>query len=195
MSHRQSIETFIDHLARKIAVLYPNNCADEEDYIQAGHLKLAEIHDGEYEERDCHAYAIIAIARAMRDTALKAMCAASAPHRIKKLVHTIELLISDRKTEQEICQELRIDAITFSSLRSLIHSESWHSLFCEPTRDSEPFSFINDLLLSCKLTDQERAFLQAQFDNDVDSLGLTRKQRWLQARNLRPKLVKCGYGI
>lgn len=192
---KQSLNMFIVRFARKIASIYPNNCADEEDYIQAGHLKLAEINRDKYHKRDFRAYAVIAIARAMRKTALGAIGAASAPERIKKQVHVVEILLTNGKTEQEICHELKIDTQTLANLKSLITTEPWHLLFNEPTYDSEPFSIIDDLLSSCYLTDEDRQFLRAQFDGNVDSLELTRKQRWLRTKNIRPKLTRSGYGI
>lgn len=195
MSSEQSLDMFITRMARNIAVLYPNNCADEEDYIQTGHLKLAEISNGGYEERDFRAYAIIAIARAMREVALGAMGAAYAPEKIKRLIHKVELLIYDGKTEQEIRNELKIDAKTLSSFKSLITSESWHRLFNEPACEQEQFSVIDDLLSSGCFAEEEKIFLRAHFEDDVNSLGMTRRQRWSLARSLRPKVTRSGYGI
>ena len=195
MSKKQHLNILIARLAQKIAILYPNNCADEEDYIQAGHLKLAEINMDEHEKRDFRAYAIVAIARAMRESALEAISSVSAPRRIKKLIHRIDLLLSMGKTEQEICNELRIDRRTLINLKSLINTKSWHRLFNEPMYDSEPFSVIDDLLSSCYLAEKDKNFIRAKLEDDMDSLELTRKQRWLQAKSLRPKLVWSGYGI
>ena len=129
MGDEQPLDVFISRLARKIAVLYPNNCADEEDYIQAGHLKLAEINSGKYKQRDYRAYAIITIARAMREVALGAMCSASAPGRIKRMVHQMEMLISTGKTEKDICLELKISNRVFVLLRSMIGTKSLHHMF------------------------------------------------------------------
>lgn len=195
MNRKQSLDIFIARLARKIAVLYPNNCADEEDYIQTGHLKLAEIHNTKHEERDFRAYAIIAIARAMRETALGAMGATYAPEKIKRLVHKVELLIAAGKTEQEIRNELKIDARTLACWKSLIKTESWHRLFDEPSHNQEPFSIIDDLLSSFLLTEEEKVFLRAHFFDDVDSLRMTRQQRWSRSKNIRPKMIRSGYGI
>ncbi len=189
-----SLDMFIICLARKIAFLYPNNCADEDDYIQAGYLKLAEINSGRYKKHDWQAYTIFAIARAMRESALEAMCAIYAPERIKRRVHKIELLLAVSKTEKEICEELEIDSKTFDNLKSLIVTESWQRLFDEPTYNAEPFSVFDDILSSCCLTEADKTFLQAQFEDDINSLGLTSKQRWLQMKNLRPKLTRSGYG-
>ncbi len=195
MKGKQSINIFITRLAQKIAILYPNNCADKEDYIQAGHLKLAEIRNGEYEQRDFLAYIIIAIARAMRETALEAIGAISAPKRVKKQIHKIELLLIAGKTEQEICNELKVDRAIVVNLRSFIKTQSWHTLFNEPMYDYEPFSFIDDLLSSCYLSEKDKIFIRAKLEDDMNSLKLTRKQKWLQAKNLRPKLAWSGYGI
>jgi len=195
MKRKQSLNRFIACLAKKIATVYPSNCADEEDYIQVGHLTLAEISRDEHEHRNFRAYAIVAIANTMRNAALDAMCAASAPRRVKKRVHQIEMLLAAGRTEREICKELNITPSTLASLRSLIFTESWHMLFQEPTRESEPFSVIDDLLSSGDLTDEDRAFLQAQFSGTPENLGLSRKQRYSKAMSLRPKLVRSGYGI
>jgi len=192
---QESINRFIVCLARKIAAIYPNNCADEEDYIQAGHLKLAEINGSHYHQRDFRAYVIIAIARAMRETALVSVGAASAPKRVKKQVHRVEILLMHGKTEQEICDELKIDTVTLANLKSLIITESWHLILNEPAYNSEPFSIIDDILSSCYLTDEDRQFIQAKLDDNVDSLDLTRKQRWSKTKSLRPKLTRSGYGI
>ncbi len=191
----QSISKFITKMARKVDILYPNNCADEEDYIQAGHLKLAEIRGNRCKKRDFRAYAIISIARAMRQTALGAMGAASAPDRIKKLVHRIELLLAASKTEQEICHELKIDIKTLASFKSLINTESWHRLFNEPTLDADHFSVVDDILSSCYLTGQDKEFLQAQLDDDIDSIDLNRKQQWSLMKKIRPKLIRSGYEV
>lgn len=190
-----SLDMFIFRLARKIAILYPNNCADEEDYIQAGHLKLAEINYRKYEKRDFQAYAIIAVARAMRETALGAIGATSAPDRVKRLIHKIELLLIEGKTEKDICKELRINAISLTCFKSLIGAESWYQLFDEPTHIQEPFSVIDDMLLSNDLTEKDKEFIFAQFEGEIDSLGMTRKQRWIQTKSLRGKLTRSGYEI
>jgi Trp operon repressor len=195
MKCNQSINQFIAYLARKIATVYPSNCADEEDYIQVGHLTLAEISRDEHEYRNFQAYVIVAIANTMRNAALDAMCAASAPRRVKKQVHKVKMLLAAGNAEREICQELNITPSTFANLRSLIFTESWHMLFQEPTRESEPFSVLDDLLSSGNLTAEDRAFLQAKFSGTSDNLGLSRKQRYSRAKSLRSKLVRSGYGI
>lgn len=194
MNHQQPLDIFIIRLAQKIAALYPNSCANEEDYIQEGHLKLAEIHGNGQKKRNFRAYAIIAIARAMRRIAIKAMYAVSAPYRIKRLIHRIEILLVLGKTENEICQELQITRNIFIELKSLITVESWHRLFNEPTLDLEPFNLLDDLLLSDYLTRDDRIFIQAQFNNTVNNLIPNRKKRWLKVRNLRSKLIQGGYG-
>ncbi|GAG26567.1 unnamed protein product, partial [marine sediment metagenome] len=135
-----------------------------------------------------------AIARAMRRTALGAMCAMSAPERIKRQVHKIEVLLAIGKTEQEICSELKIGPKILMDLKVLINTESWDRLFNEPTYDPESFLIIDDLMSSHYLTEKDKAFIQAQFEGNMDSLGLTRKQRWSQMKSFRPKLVRSGYG-
>lgn len=195
MEDEQSFDSFIYYLAKKIARVYPTNCADAEDYIQAGHLKLAEINTTGYTKRDFVSYAIAAISRAMRETALEAMCAVSAPHRIKKLVHKVEMLLVAGKTEHNICDELQITTKTFEALRSLIKTESWNMLFQEPTRKFEQFSFFDDILSSGLLTEEDRDFLRSQFTGNTDGIVLNRKQRWTKANSIRPKLIRSGYGV
>ncbi|KKN91304.1 hypothetical protein LCGC14_0221720 [marine sediment metagenome] len=194
MKRKLSLDEFIVLLARKIDILYSNNCADEEDYIQAGHLKLAEISGNRRKQRDFRGYAIIAIARAMRKAALDATGAASATGRVKRKAHSTELLLAASKTENEICRELKISAMALADLKSLINTESWHRLFDEPANPTEPFSLMDDLLSSSHLTEEDKTLLQAQFDSDIDSLRLTRRQRWLQFKNIRHKLTRSGYG-
>jgi DNA-directed RNA polymerase specialized sigma subunit len=149
----------------------------------------------EHEKRDFRAYAIVAVARAMRESALEAISSVSAPKRIKKLIHRIDLLLTIGKTEQEICDELKINRQTFINLKSLIHYESWHKLFNEPTCDPESFLVINDLLSSCHLTEKDGIFLLAQLENDLSILELTNKQKWSYKKNLCSKLIRSGYGI
>lgn len=194
MSRNQSLHRLISCLARKIATVYPSNCADEEDYIQIGHMTLAEVSRDEHKHRNFRAYAIVAVANTMRNAALDAMCAASAPRRVKKRVHKVEMLLAAGCTEQEICRELKITRKTLANLRSLISSESWHLLSREPTRDSEPFSVCEDLLSSSNLTEEDRIFIRAQLNGTVDELGLSRKQRYSRAKSLLPKLARSGYG-
>jgi len=195
MRRKQSLNRFIVCLAKRIATIYPSNCADEKDYVQIGHLTLAEINRGEHKHRNFRAYAIVAIANTMRNAALDAMFAASAPRRVKKQVYEIKMLLAAGKTKQEICKKLNITPSTLANLRSLIFTESWHMLFQEPTRESEPFSVLDDLLSSGDLTAEDRAFLKAKFSGTSDNLGLSRKQLYSRVKSLRPKLARSGYGI
>lgn len=193
MQDQSSINDFISRLAKKIAILYPNNCADAEDYIQAGHLKLIEISGNDKEKNNFIAYAIISISRAMRQTALGAMCAASAPDRVKKLVHKIELLFLHGMAEQEIQKELNIDSETLISLQTLSRSYSWYDIFAEVSHEQEPFSIIDDLLSSNYLNEEDRVFIRSQLNDNHDN-DITKKQRWIQAKRIRHKLIRSGYG-
>jgi len=194
MSRHQSLDIFIARLAKRMARVYPSNCADELDYIQTGYLKLAEINNDKFKKRDFLAYAIVTIARAMRETALGAMCIVSAPHRIKMLAYRAKMLLAMGKTDKEVCGELQITGSTLASLRSLITTESFHKLFNEQIYDPEPFSVLDDLLSSDGLTEQDRIFMRTQLNDSVENLELSRKQRWRVAKNIRPKLVRGGYG-
>lgn len=192
---KQSLNRFIVCLARKIAIVYPSNCADEEDYIQVGHLKLAEICQDEHKHNNFQAYAIVAIANTMRNAALDIMCSVSAPRRTKKQVHKIGMFLAAGETEQTICQEMQITHKEFNHLRSLISTESWQMLFQEPTQSYKPFSFLDDLLSSRYLTEEDKVFILAQVNDTVDSLGLSRWERYVRTKSLRPKLVRSSYGI
>lgn len=179
----------------RIVECYPNNCADEDDYIQAGHLKLVEIRKCGKGRRNFESYAITAIARAMRETALEAMCSVSAPRRIKRQVHKLEMLIFAGKTENEICQELRISRKKLINLKSLLTTQSWHMLFEEPTHSAEPFSIMDDILSSSHLDQEDKTFIQAQFDGKTNVPKLSPKKQWLHNKNLRRKLARSSYDI
>lgn len=192
---KQSLSSFIARMARKIAIVYPSNYADEEDYIQEGHLKLAEIRRNGRKHNNFHAYAIVAIANTMRNAALDAMCSVSVPRRTKKQVHKIEMFLAAGKTEQTICQEMRITHEEFNRLRSLINTESWQMLFQEPTHTSEPFSILDDLLSSSDLTGEDKMFILSQINDTIDDLRLSRWERYARAKTLRLKLARSSYGI
>ena len=194
MSSNRSLDIFIERFAARMAEIYRNNCADQDDYIQAGHLKLAEIENGKYERKDNQAYSIVAVSRAMRDAAIEAMFAASAPHIVKIKVHKLETLLGSGKTEREAAEELGISKEEFTILKSLIHPESWNALFSEQSVEFSPFDVLDDLFSSGLLTENDKTFLQAHIDGTVDELGLSRKQQWSKAMSLRPKLLRSGYG-
>lgn len=191
----KSLDEFIARFAKRIAIRYPNSCSDKEDYIQAGQLKLAEINNDDNEKRDFQAYAITVIARAMRESALESMGSICAPKRVKILAHKVELLLASGKKEREICNELKISPITLVILKSLINVKSFDQLFNKPTYSPEPFSVVDDLLLSGYFTEEDRIFLRAQLDGNIGDLGLTRKQRWIRTKGLRSKVIRSGYGI
>lgn len=195
MTNDEQINEFIVNLAKRIARVYQNGYADEEDYIQTGHLKLAEIRRSAHVKRDFFSYAIISIARAMRCAAVDAMCVASAPHKTKTLVHKAAILMSIGSTEQEVCDALNITSDELSDLKLLSHHESWQELFEEPSTCSEQFSFFDDLAEVDSLTDDDIDFLRSQLDGTTDSLGLSRNQVYKKSRSIRPKLARSGYGI
>ncbi|KKN98934.1 hypothetical protein LCGC14_0141790 [marine sediment metagenome] len=194
MERRRTLDVFMERFATKIAYLYPSCCADKDDYIQAGHLKLAEISGGQYEHRDFISYAIAAVARTMRDTAMDAMFAASAPHGTKRLALKIEMLLAMGKTELEICDELQISQKRFMDLQSLIDLSFLDKLLNEPSVELESFNVLNDILSSNQLTEEDRIFIRACIDETVERLGVNRKQQWLKTKSLKPKLIRSGYG-
>lgn len=194
----RSLDKFIINFAKRIFRYYPNSYSNQEDYIQVGHLTLARINNGNNDsnkKRDLIAYTITAIARAMRELALESMGSVSAPQRIKKLAHQVELLLVNSKTEQEICNELRINPTTLIDIKSLINFKSFDQLFDEPTYNPEPFSYVEDLLSSRCLREEDKIFLRAKIEDSMDDLELTRKQRWVQSKRLCHKVIRSGYGI
>jgi len=194
MTDEQSLSTFISRLARKIAIVYPDSYADVYDYIQEGHLKLAELNKNQRKQHDFRGYAIISIARAMRRAAINTMYAASAPYGVKKKARILDVLLAAGRTEKEICQELGLSKNEITILKTLINTESWQELFNEPAQDSNSFLMLQDILSSHYLTEKDKIFIQAQVDDIVDSLGLSRKQQWTKSKNIRAKLERSGYG-
>lgn len=193
MKDELSLDDFIYRLAHKIATLYPNNCADEEDYIQAGHLKLVEINNSDCKKLHFIGYAIVSIARAMRNTALEATGSVSASNRVKKLAHQVEMFLFLGKTEQEIIQELNINNETFAAVKVLFKTYSWYDLFTKPYYEQEPFCAIDDILSSSYLDHEDKVFIKSQF-NGINNPKMTRKQRWTRAKRIRHKLMRSGYG-
>jgi DNA-directed RNA polymerase specialized sigma subunit len=184
MTRDQSLDKFIAKFAERIAILYPSNCADADDYIQAGHLKIAEIKKEKRTTKNFESYAVTSIARAMRRAAVDSMCAVSAPHRVKARVQRVQRLMAMCLTEQEICQELDITRDELVILLSLGEQKSWHRLF----------SFLDDLLSSSLLTDEDKVVIKAQFNCAVDDLGFTRNQLYRKTKSIRSKLIRSGYG-
>jgi DNA-directed RNA polymerase specialized sigma subunit len=194
MTRRDSIHEFIVKFAAKIEQLYPNSYSDVGDYIQEGHLKLAQIRGCERNKRDFFSYAITCVARAMRKSAIASTCAASAPHRIKWMAHKIDSLLSSGSTEQEVCKKLRITIEKFVEIKKLSCHESWNMLFEEPAESADSFSFFDDILESQQLTDEDVVILRAQLENAIDDLGLDRNQLYRKMLAIRPKLIRSGYG-
>ncbi len=195
MTRDRSLDKFIVKFAKIIETLYPSNCADADDYIQAGHLKIAEIKNENRITKNFESYAVTSIARAMRRTAVDSMCAVSAPHTVKARVQRVQRFMAMCLTESEICNELDITIDELVILLSLGKQESWHRLFKQPTQSSETFSFLDDLLSSSLLTNEDRVVIKAQSDCAVKDLGLTRNQLYRKTKEIRSKLRRSGYGI
>lgn len=194
MSSRTALNKFIVNLARKIEQLYPNSYCDVGDYIQEGHLKLAEIRGCKDSKKDFFSYAIICVARAMRKSAINSTCAASAPHRIKWMARKIDSLLASGDTEQEVRMKLGISTDKLEEIRQLSSHKSWDTLFEEPAENAESFSFFDDILESAQLTEEDVVILKAQFENSINDLGLDRHQLYRRMMKIRPKLVRSGYG-
>ncbi len=194
MTRNQSINKFIVNFATKIEQLYPNSYSDIGDYIQEGHLKLAQIKGCEGNKRDFFSYAITCVARAMRKSAINSTCAASAPHRIKCMAHKIDSFLASGSTEQEVCKKLGITVEKFAEIKQLPYHESWNMLFEEPAESADSFSFFDDILESEQLTDEDVVVLRAQLENAIDDLDLDRNQIYRKMVEIRPKLIRSGYG-
>jgi len=194
MTRRNSIHEFIVNFATKIEQLYPNSYSDVGDYIQEGHLKLAQIRGCEGNKRDFFSYAITCVARAMRKSAIDSTCVASAPHRIKWMAHKINSLLASGSTEQEVCRKLEITVEQLFEIKQLYYHESWNMLFEEPAESAESFSFFDDILESEQLTEEDVVILKAQFENAIDDLDLDRNQIYRKMVEIRLKLIRSGYG-
>lgn len=194
MSCRIAINEFIVNFAKKIEQLYPNSYFDVGDYIQEGHLKLAQIKGCRKSKKDFFSYAITCVARAMRKSAINSTCAASAPHRIKWMAHKIDSLLASGSTEQEVCMKLGITIGKLGEIRQISHHKSWDTLFEEPTENAESFSFFDDMLESAQLTGEDKVILKAQFENSINDLGFNRHQLYRRMMKIRPKLIRSGYG-
>lgn len=194
MTRRNSINKFIINFAKKIAQVYPNSYYDIGDYIQEGHLKLAQIKNYKKSKRDFFSYAITCIARAMRKSAINSTCAVSAPHRVKWMAHKIDSLLASGNTEQEICMKLGITIDKLTEIKQLSLCKSWNMLFEEPAEDVESFFFFEDILKSEQLTDEDIIIIKAQFENSIADLGLDRNQLYRRMIEIRPKLIRSGYG-
>ena len=180
---------FIINFAKKINRTYPSNCADIEDYIQTGYLKLLELNKcGHYS----FGYAIVSIAREMKLSAIGSMLTVYAPNRVKELIRKIRILFLQNHTELEICELLGMSKQDVRNLQVLITSMPLHKLFDELTYNLENFSVLKDIMSSRLLTQDDKVFIQSQIDND--NQNLSRKQKWIRNKNLRSKLLRSGYG-
>ena len=194
MTRRNSINEFIVNFAAKIEQLYPNSYSDVGDYIQEGHLKLAQIRNCGGKKRHFFSYAITCVARAMRKSAINSTGAASAPHRVKWMAHKVDSLLASGSTEKEVCDTLKITVEQLVEIRHLSYHESWNMLFEEPAESAESFSFFDDILDSEQLTEEDVVILKAQFENAIDDLDLDRNQIYRKMVEIRPKLIRSGYG-
>ena len=193
--NEQLLTVFISCFARKIARLYPSACADKDDYIQAGHLKLAEIKNSQYDVEDFSSYAITAISREMRNTAIDAMCAVSAPRHVKRNIPRIAKLLGQGCTEEEVCERLSLPHNAVMHLRGLMACEPISGQMNEPAGFSEPFSALDDMLSMDCLTQEDKDVIQSKIENEPTDLLWNRKKIWRQCCGLRPKLTRSGYGI
>jgi len=193
--YEQSLQRFIISWAKKIVAVYPNGCASVEDYIQEGYLKLAEICKDKRQKRNLQAYAIVAITRAMRDTAIKATFPLSAPLKVKTLAVEVRRRIGIGQSEATIRQQLEITTSMWRAICQLVKPEISLSVLHEPLCvDLEIFMALDDILTLPQLTDEDKILIRAQYNDDVDTLGLSRKQLWTKTRQICSKLNRSGYG-
>lgn len=191
----EQIDRFILYQARTVARIYRSSHADEDDYIQVGRLKLAEINKFRPDKSNCMSYAVTSISRAMRQEALATMSGISAPDRVKSVMHKVEMMFVDGKTEKEVCDQLKLTVEKLADLLSLMGAKSWENLFIQPKCYPDPFSVLDDLFSSKCLKEEDRDFILDHFVNDTNDSTISRKQKWKRSKDLRPRLIRSGYGI
>jgi len=148
-------------------------------------LKLAEINSNRQKKRNFKAYAIVAIARAMRDTAIDAVFIVSASRNIKRQLWKTIKLSANGQTEKALSKR----AVSNFSVKAL------YALFDKSVQCCEQFSIIDDIYLSPKLTEEDKIFLSSQLNGTVNEICSNPKQKWLKMKKIRSKLIESDYGI
>jgi len=194
MEYKKSLDYFIKCLAKKMSRIYPSRCADYEDYIQAGHLKLAELQCGKNKTNDFRAYAIVSISRAMRDTAINSMCLIHTPRRIKILAHKISVLLNKHVPEKEICEQLSIDMKTMYELLAILDTDSIDTLYEEPSCEVSQFDFIADIFEADGIDQDDKDTIMKQLACDKKDKKL-RNKLYYNIKKLRSKFSMIGYKI
>jgi len=194
MEYRKSLDHFIRCLAKKISKIYPNRCADYEDYIQAGHLKLAELQHSNIKANNFRAYAIVSISRAMRDTAIDSMCLVHIPRRVKVLAHKVSVLLSKHVPEKEICDQLNIDKNTMFHLLSILNTDSVDAIHGEPSCEAKQFDFLRDIFEADEIDQDDKDTILEQLDCGKKDRKL-RNKLYYKIRKLRHKFSMIGYNI
>ena len=174
-----------------MSVVYPSNCADLEDYIQIGYLKLIEIQ--QYKKYNFNKYAITSIKRAIRNAAIQNSCIISASKDWKKLTNIIRMALNRGMTENEVCDEFNIDHKTFSNLKSLILVHSLDSQIDQLITDPIQFNIIKDILSSKFLDNNDLQLILSQLNGDCNQ-KYSRQTIWRKLNNIKNKLMMSGYG-
>lgn len=200
MNNQQILERYINKFANRLEDIYPNCCANKDDYAQTGFLKLEEIKQKKYNKHNFMAYAIVSIARAMRNAAKDSMFILHVPRNDRNIIYKIKKLLSQGYDDEEICDYLQLNFEKLHKLKKIADVYSLETLFPIPTKDYiqckceiEDFDLF-DFLSSEKLTEIEK---QSIIDNLTNSNNnnINRKQRWRIKKRLRSKLMGHGYGI
>jgi len=198
MKRDTSFDQYIQAMAVRLSGRFDTRLSDTADYKQIGHLKLLELQQL-WQLRNIkgnfRAYAIKAIARAMRNEAIKSIGTVYAPRNVKKLVAKIQFLLNCGFSNSEIKNKLDISDIKWNELQIIIRDVvSWNILLEEPYCETDPYLVFDDIM-SSGLTETDCVLIDAHLEGDVCSTSLNRKQRWSTRKNMRPKLIRNGYGI
>jgi len=195
VQYEQSLQKFIIRRAKRIAAVYSNSRANEEDYIQAGLLKLVEITKNKLQIRNFRTYAIVAIGRAMRNVAIDASFSLSAPIKVKLLAIEAGRKLKAGQSKIEICKQLNITPKMWQKICQLMKPEISLSTFNNPLWISaEDFTMLNEILGLSGLTIEDQKIILARYDRDIGELNFTRKRLSTKIHQIRKKLNRRGYG-
>ena len=194
MDYDKCLHQFINLFAIRLASQYSCGYADEDDYRQVGYLNLLKLQQTWKQHGNFKAYAIVAIARAMRNEAINSIYAVSVSHQIKYYIYQIKSLLRLGYTEDEIRDQLDINQTIWDRIKRLMAAKALPILNNEPTHTEEPFSILKDILNTSGLTQNEHQLILTQCLRSVDRQHLSTKQKWRQLNKIRHKLEKSGYG-
>jgi DNA-directed RNA polymerase specialized sigma subunit len=183
------LDKFIIRFAYKLAKKYPSNCSDAEDLKQIGYLCLERLKREIDKCQNFEAYAITAIAREMKKTAIKNIGIVSAPNKTKVQAYIAGMLFRQGKTDEEICSDLDIDRVTLNELMVLLQSTPLQLLAEELAEDYHPFCEMDDLLSCHRLNDDDRQYIA----HKIHGIALDKQPAANIKNRLRNKLIGSGY--